>query len=236
MRLIFIRHGEPDYEHDTLTEKGWREAECLASRVEKWKIDEIFCSPLGRALDTARPSLKRLGREAVVLPWLEEFRGKIKNPRKNKIGVPWDFFPDDWTKEPLLYDKDNWPKAPVMQTGPVEEVFGETCRGIDSLLAERGYVREGGFYRVKETRDENLVFFCHQGITLAILAHLLGVAAPVFWQGIFLPPTSVTIAGMEEVKAGAASFRCQGMGDVRHLAEHGEPISPSGYFMDVFQG
>ncbi len=28
MKLIFIRHGDPDYEHDTLTEKGIREARC----------------------------------------------------------------------------------------------------------------------------------------------------------------------------------------------------------------
>ena len=31
MRLLFIRHGDPDYEHDTLTEKGRREAALLAS-------------------------------------------------------------------------------------------------------------------------------------------------------------------------------------------------------------
>ena len=26
MKIIFIRHGEPNYEIDSLTEKGWREA------------------------------------------------------------------------------------------------------------------------------------------------------------------------------------------------------------------
>ena len=25
MRILIIRHGDPDYEHDSLTEKGWRE-------------------------------------------------------------------------------------------------------------------------------------------------------------------------------------------------------------------
>lgn len=30
MRLIIIRHGDPDYERDSLTQKGWREAEPLA--------------------------------------------------------------------------------------------------------------------------------------------------------------------------------------------------------------
>jgi hypothetical protein len=33
MKLLLIRHGEPDYEHDTLTEKGRREAEYLADML-----------------------------------------------------------------------------------------------------------------------------------------------------------------------------------------------------------
>ena len=30
MKILLIRHGDPDYEHDTLTEQGWVEAELLA--------------------------------------------------------------------------------------------------------------------------------------------------------------------------------------------------------------
>ena len=29
MKLLLIRHGDPDYTHDSLTEKGQREAELL---------------------------------------------------------------------------------------------------------------------------------------------------------------------------------------------------------------
>ena len=32
MRILMIRHGDPDYVNDTLTEKGWREAALLADR------------------------------------------------------------------------------------------------------------------------------------------------------------------------------------------------------------
>ena len=49
MRLIFIRHGDPDYVHDTLTEKGKREAELLAQRVKNWDVSKFYVSPLGRA-------------------------------------------------------------------------------------------------------------------------------------------------------------------------------------------
>ena len=34
MKILLIRHGDPDYEKDSLTEKGWHEAELLAQRRE----------------------------------------------------------------------------------------------------------------------------------------------------------------------------------------------------------
>lgn len=58
MRIIFIRHGDPDYVNDSLTEKGIREAELLAKRVAKWdNITQFYCSPLGRAKKKPLPTL-----------------------------------------------------------------------------------------------------------------------------------------------------------------------------------
>ena len=53
MRILLIRHGDPDYEHDTLTEKGRREAELLAKRASSLAMGSCYQSPLGRAMDTA---------------------------------------------------------------------------------------------------------------------------------------------------------------------------------------
>ena len=77
MRLLFIRHGEPDYQKDSLTERGWKEAKLLAKRIAPMDIKEYYCSPLGRAKDTAKPTLALAGREAVEYPWLREFWPKI---------------------------------------------------------------------------------------------------------------------------------------------------------------
>ncbi len=57
MRLMIVRHGDPDYERDSLTEKGWREAELLAERMAKLEVKEFYVSPLGRAKDTASLTL-----------------------------------------------------------------------------------------------------------------------------------------------------------------------------------
>ena len=59
MRILFIRHGDPDYVNDTLTEKGHREAALLAERAEDLNLGRCFVSPLGRARDTAAYCLKK---------------------------------------------------------------------------------------------------------------------------------------------------------------------------------
>ena len=50
MNIYIIRHAEPDYEHDSLTEKGWREAELLSHRLSKIRNAFYYPSPLGRAV------------------------------------------------------------------------------------------------------------------------------------------------------------------------------------------
>ena len=58
MELIFIRHAEPDYENNTLTEKGFKEAEFLGQFLKDQKIDAMYVSPLNRAKYTADAILK----------------------------------------------------------------------------------------------------------------------------------------------------------------------------------
>ena len=38
MRLLIVRHGDPDYSIDSLTEKGWKEAEYLSERLSKLDV------------------------------------------------------------------------------------------------------------------------------------------------------------------------------------------------------
>ncbi|MCR4689162.1 MAG: histidine phosphatase family protein [Saccharofermentans sp.] len=237
MKLIFIRHGDPDYVKDSLTEKGWAEAEILSERVAKWDIKDIYLSPFGRAQDTASLSLKKLGREGTTLDWLKEFYYRVTDEDTGEERIEWDFYPRYFVPHKGLHDKDEWFNTPIMKTGDIEKYYLEVIEGIDKLLVEHGYVRrEDGVYEVREHNDDNLVFFCHFGITALITGYLTGIAAPSLWQGFFMAPTSITVLGSEERIPGEAAFRVQSFGDFRHLIEAGEPVSPSGYFTDMFEG
>lgn len=245
MRLIFIRHAEPDYSIDSLTEAGFREAGLLARRVAQWSATAFFVSPLGRAQATAAPSLAACGRTAETLAWLREFScGEYDMPDRpdRRKGVPWDFLPEYWTARPEFGDRDRWTRLPVMQAMPenVDDRFAEVCAGVDGLLARYGYLRENGLYRVAPDaqRDAVLVCFCHLGVTGAAAGHLLNIAPPLLWQSFFLAPSSITVLNTEEHPAAAgpdiAAFRCQAMGDTAHLRGSGEPVSAMGAFGPVF--
>ena len=90
MKLVIVRHGDPDYTIDSLTEKGWKEAGYLAERLEKLDVKEFYVSPLGRAKDTASCTLKKVGRTAIEKEWLREFAPRINRPdRADKKTISW---------------------------------------------------------------------------------------------------------------------------------------------------
>lgn len=261
MKIIFVRHGEPDYARDSLTEKGWREARCLAERISKWNVTDFYCSPLGRAKDTAAPSLEKLNRTAVTLDWMREFSYLIDDPVTGRHGVPWDFVPSYWSGNPLMMDKEQWVEADIMKQNPeIKTQFQNVCQRFDRLLASYGYIRTENYYSVpdKEARflaqtvapgnvrsvdslpddsDEPvIVIFCHLGITCLVLSHLLNIPFPLITHGFFLPPASLTILSSERRWEKEAYFRVQAMGDVGHLLQKGEPLSPAGSFATPFPG
>lgn len=158
MRLIIVRHGDPDYEHDTLTEKGWREAALLADRLSRLEVKEFYVSPLGRAKATASLTLEKMGRTAVECPWLREFAPQIMRPDvPDHTMISWDWLPQDWTEVDEFYRRDLWSTPPVMReavaTDPVtgemrvgiQEEYDWVVRGFDQVLAEHGYQRKGEF-------------------------------------------------------------------------------------------
>ncbi len=234
MKILFVLHGDPDYVNDYLTEKGFREAELLADRLTKLKVRDYYCSTLGRARATAKVTLDKIGRDAIIYDWLREFPGYIIDEQTFKPRIPWDLLPGKWTKHPMLYDKDAWLHDPLMQSGDVEAVYYNIIKNFDELLSNYGYHRDGNYYLVEQSNTDTIVFFCHLGVEFVILSHLLGISPSTLWQGFFVAPTSVTTVCTEERVKGEAYFRVQALGDTSHLYIGNEPISYSGFFQEVY--
>lgn len=179
MKLLFIRHGDPDYSIDSLTEKGWKEAEYLAERIAKLDVRDFYVSPRGRARDTASLTLKKMNRTAIQCEWLREFAPRIDRPDRKDSPVCWDWLPQDWTADERFYLPDQWYEPPIMKAGKVKEEYEWVAEGMDTLLAGYGYVRDGHLYRTEQGNNDTLVFFCHFGVTCVLLGHLIGASPMV---------------------------------------------------------
>ncbi len=80
MRLILIRHGDPDYKNDCLTELGKKQAAAVAQRLKDENIDVIYASTVGRATETATYTAELLNKKIIPL----EFVG-LRYPSKPRL-------------------------------------------------------------------------------------------------------------------------------------------------------
>ena len=217
MKLLIIRHGDPDYSIDSLTLVGWEEARLLADRISKLDVKAFYVSPLGRAKDTASLTLEKMNRTAETLDWLQEFPAKVIKPNKTEPGVAWDWLPQDWTAEPMFYSLEDWTKPEAYEKADVFVHAKDVADGLDALLAKHGYRRDGKLYRAEQPNEDTIVLFCHFGVECVMLGHLLGISPVLLWHGTCAAPTSVTVLTTEERREGIAYFRMNTFGDTSHL-------------------
>ena len=250
MRLLFIRHGDPDYQNDRLNAAGLKEAEALAALMKKEDLGDCYASPLGRAQETAAIALGRAlpgrhGRESAAacggilttLDWLQEFPSRVDASGEPRLlsayyfktlpdGSPsphivWDMYPSYYDEHPQYADYTLWRTTLVAQNSPMVKDYDAVTASFDGLLEEYGYVREGRHYRVERESRITLTFFCHFGITSVLLSHLWNVSPFVPLHSLCMPTSSVTEVYTEERQKGFAHFRTTRIGDTTHLTMAG---------------
>ena len=235
MKLLFIRHGDPDYSIDGLTEQGVKEAKLLAPRMKKIKAEGYFVSPLGRAKQTAQLALEGTGIVPEELWWLREFSYGVRRPDSpDKDHVPWDWMPSDWTVLDGMYEEKHWSEHPVFTKAGIPGYYEKTTQALDDFLKEHGYERNGRMYRAVRPNNDTLVFFCHFGLTSLVLAHLLSISPMIIWQGFISAPTSVTAIVTEERREREVQWRCTAFGDTSHLYAADTAPGFSGRFCECF--
>lgn len=228
MRLYIIRHGDPDYTTDTLTEIGQREAQALAERLTNERLTHIYSSPLGRARETMRYTAEAAKLIPLIEEWTRELAWWIPWQTPRERIAAWDLHGEVIRGQDRYPGHDDWHtleyfENPVFRTG-----YDSLCERSDDLLRRHGYEREGGRYRCARSNHDRIAVFCHGGFGLTWLAHLLALPLVLVWSGFWLPPSSVTTVLFDERSPEWAVPRCIGLGDVSHLYAAGLPVQARG--------
>lgn len=235
MRILLIRHGEPDYSTDSLTEKGRREAELLAQRLSRENIAKIYSSPLGRARLTAEPTARDLGLDVEILPFMREFNKKlVKLPYDEEHQVCWDLLPGYTNELDGLYSPSEWQNVPHIKDSEVYNEYLSVCREFDELLARHGYLRNGTNYKVIYPNHDTIAIFCHFGVMAVVLSHLMNCSPYSVWQHSCALTSSVTTIYTEERREGIALMRMCGFSDISHLYAGGEKPSFMARFSECY--
>ncbi len=222
MLLYVIRHGDPIYSPDSLTEKGKRQAEALGRRLAVNGLDEIYSSPLVRAQQTAQPACELLGKKAKILDWTSEAHAweefTFQDPDRNG-SLNWCFHVQTTkykTPENLALG-DKWYEAEPFCQAKCKEGYERIQRESDAFLERLGYKREGLKYRIVEPNDKRVAVFCHQGFGTTWLSHLLGVNPLVFWSTFDLNHSSITVVNFKNNKDGFTAPICLAVSDTSHF-------------------
>jgi probable phosphoglycerate mutase len=209
MRIIFIRHGEPDYEKDDLTETGIKQAELVAERLKDEGIDEIWSSTQGRALHTAKFTADLLGLPIKTTDFIREITwGTVNGEKIFAGGHPWDIA-DEMAKRGMDLNDPEWRSNQFFANNLVLECIDTVEQGIDQWLSELGYKRNGLYYDhlIEEQDHRTIAFFCHGGSSSAAIAHIMNLPFPYVCGMLHIEFTGITILRLDKTK-GPCTLPC----------------------------
>ena len=219
MRIIFVRHGHPNYIDDCLTPLGHKHAAAAAERLKAEGISEIYSSTCGRAYETAEYTAKEYGLPIVKCEFMREISwGSVDNEPIIFDGHPWSTVDDMVAKGESILNPD-WaslePFARNKMVGYVESI----AVALDEWLKNLGYTREGLYYRVTGSdTNKTIAAFGHGGAGSAIFSHLFNLPYPFVCTTLNQDYTGITIVEFPDTPGALVKPRFEIMNDARHIA------------------
>lgn len=216
-RIVFVRHGHPDYQQDCLTDLGHRQAEAAAARLTEERIDRIFSSQMGRAAETARHIALPLGLDVTQLEFMRELRwGAVGDVPIPLGGHPW-HTADDMAAQGLSLLSPHWDTEAPFRDNKVVESVRQTGAAFDLWLQNFGLERDGAYYRITAPQNTTVALVSHAGSSGAVLAHLLNLPFPFVCAAMSPDFTAVTSVVFQGEAGALITPRLELLNDHRHI-------------------
>ena len=204
MLIYYIRHGDPVYDPDELTPLGRRQAEAVAKRLALHGIDEIYSSPSGRAIETAKPLSELIKKPITTLDWCNEslaWRDFTVMQEDGKKRWMFDIksVVDKFRDSSVLNLRNEWYKDPFF-----EEKIGKGVlrvnNEVDKFMANFGYVhdREKGFYTSQAENSKRIAIFAHYGFSMIFFSSLLDIPYPIFSSHFEISHSCVSVVKFDD--------------------------------------
>ncbi|WP_408071835.1 histidine phosphatase family protein [Butyrivibrio sp. JL13D10] len=230
MRLIFVRHGEPNYEKDCLTENGKKQAISTALRLKDEDIKAIYASPMGRARQTASYTAESHELDVNILEFMHEIDwGDVKKTEDDSKtsgevtdpipydGHPWTLAYRVLTDTPDYVGKNNWDQHHFFKDNKCMEYYNMISGKFDELLEKYGLVRKDGLYLCKEKNDDTIALFAHGGSGAIMFSHVLSLPFPFVLTSMPYGVCSVSVIEFDGKVGEMVIPRLELFNDMNHI-------------------
>lgn len=205
MFFFLIRHGDPIYRPDSLTELGHKQAAALAKRFAKYGLDAIYASTSVRAQMTAQPTAEALGLPVNLCPWAHEDlvykeMGVIDFEGKRRWAFGQQYIKEQFNRPDVLALGEKWYTHPLFADTLFAQGEIRMDGEVDAFFLSLGlrHDRENNcFEKVGDTK-EKVALFAHQGFGLSFLSSVLGIPYPLVATHMNLSHSSVTVIHFDE--------------------------------------
>ena len=223
MRLIFVRHGEPDYENDCITENGILQAKNTAKRLTGEDIKAVFASPMGRALATAKFIADDHGLEIHKLPFMHEIDwGDLDENVPDDKKLPYDGHP--WTIGHIYLSESEenvaspkWREHHLFKDNKLITYYNLISKEFDEFLESYGIVRRNNLYFCEKECNDTIVLVAHGGSGSIMFSHVLSLPLPFVLTSMPYGVCSVSILEFSPANDKVIIPRLELFNDTRHL-------------------
>lgn len=175
MTLYLIRHAEPDYENDTITENGKKQAAKLGTWFKDIPLDELYHSSMGRAKMTASFIAKEKNITMTSLDWARELCWGKADGNPYDSASPWMIKDSVIEKIHSYPDGESWRDLVEFSNDRVVSDIDAHCKNFDDFLSSHGYKRENKLYKAVSPNEKSIAIVCHGGTISTLISHLANV-------------------------------------------------------------
>ena len=214
MKIIFVRHGHPNYKDDCLTELGHPQAVAAAERLKNEILVKIFSSSCGRAFETAEHIAARHNLQITQLDFMREIHWGV--PGTDDFIHPWDNV-DAWVQNGKDMITCDWRSAPEYKDRTVLKSYNKVVDGFDGWLKTLGLEREGSYYRVTKENNDTIMLVSHGGSSSVVFSHIFNLPFPFVCKTIRPNFTAITEVSFSGKIGELVSPRFELVNDARHI-------------------
>lgn len=199
MLFYYIRHGDPIYNPDSLTDFGHEQARALAKRLAIHGLDKIYTSTSNRAMLTASYTAEALGLTPTPLDFANEGHAWNEMTTDTPDGRRWLF--NHPQNRMLLASREvkalgeNWYLHSAFSKYNFKKGLDRIRHGVNEFMLSLGYrhIDGTGSYEVVTENNDRVALFAHQGFATLFFSCLFDIPYPEYALHFDMCTTGLTV-------------------------------------------